>query len=294
MLIMKTILLSFAHPDDECFATGLVAVKYAAAAWKVNLITATLGEVGLSGPYTHLHSDALGAVRRVELEKAARILGISFISFLGYKDGTLKSRNNGELEDKIYRKMVEMTPDIVITFDTTGISNHPDHIKMSYATTFAFQRYCRELADTRRFVSDINSGQGYVKVRNFTVHHKYALKQKSFADVVASDIEPKLYYACLPETVASYLKRAQVIPEDSFGKPMIGIPDKSVTTVIEGKRYRMKKIRALKTHITQRDNTGPFINFESNPLLLREYFILRMQGITEIFMGKKDRISARL
>jgi LmbE family N-acetylglucosaminyl deacetylase len=287
-------LLSFAHPDDESFAAGLVAAKYTAAGWMISLITGTSGEEGLNGPYIHLFGDALGAVRKTELEDAARILGISDISFLGYKDGTLKRQVEGDPEDKIYRKMVELCPDVVITFDTTGISNHPDHIRMSFATTFAFQRYCRELSDTRKFVSDYNSGREYVKVRNFTVHHKYALKQKSFAEVVASDTEPKLYYACLPETVALYLKKNRVIPDEAFGKPVTGIEDKFVTTVIEGKRYRHKKIRALNMHITQRENVGSYVNFESNPLLNREYFILRMQGTTEIFMGKNDRISPRL
>jgi LmbE family N-acetylglucosaminyl deacetylase len=292
--IMKKMLLSLAHPDDESFGSGIMIPKYVANGWQVHLITATLGEAGESGPYDNLSGKALGGVRKTELDKAASILGISGITHLSYRDGKLQDQVDGELEDILYKKMVELTPDIVVTFDTRGVSNHPDHVKMCYATTFSFQRYADELIQTRQFVSDVNSGKPNVNVRNFAFHHKYALKQQSFADTVKAAADPKLYYISMPESVALYLRKMKVIPEESFGLPMVGTPDKIITTVIEGSKYQSVKRRALEAHVSQSNNTVPYLNLASNPMLTREYFILRMQGITEVFMGKNDRVSDRL
>lgn len=248
---MKKILLSFAHPDDESFATGGTVAKYVKAGWGVDLICATRGEAGGSDP-------RLGEIRQKELAKAATLLGISSVTFLGYKDGTLADEPSGELEDKIYRKIEELVPDVVITFDTKGMSNHPDHIKMCYATTFAFQKYAFWIAN----------------------------QIKEYA--------PKLYYACLPESIVSFLKKKKVIPEESFGKPWVGTDDKHITTVINAKAYKAKKKKALLCHKTQQDDVNRFLSYAKNPLIGQEYFIQRLYGTREIFMGKNDRVSSKL
>jgi LmbE family N-acetylglucosaminyl deacetylase len=292
--MMKNMLLVLAHPDDESFSAGLTVARYAKAGWTVNLLCATLGEAGHSGPYENISGDALGAIRRAEVEDAARILGIAGISFLGYRDGTLPEQQTGELEDKIYRKMVELSPQVVITHNTDGISNHPDHIKLCYSTTYAFQTYTSEVAETRQFVVDVNAGNPEVKKRHFASQHKFALKHKSFADVVESDAEAKLYYACMPVSVAGFLKKKKVIPELSFDKPMLGVADKFVTTVIDGQRYKLTKLKALAAHKSQSADVDRFYSDDANPLAVQEYFILRMQGDTEVFMGKNDRVADKL
>jgi LmbE family N-acetylglucosaminyl deacetylase len=291
---MKTLLLSFAHPDDESFSTGILAAKYSANGYKIHLLTASYGEAGQTGPYGEISGDALGNIRAKELSEAAKTLGISTVFHLGYRDGTLKNQTDGELEDKIYRKMVEYTPDAVVTYDPTGISNHPDHMKMCFATTYAFQRYTLELEETRTTVGRINQGDKTVKIRNFASHHKFALKQKSFAEVMESDIEPKLYYVALPESTAKFLKKSKVLPDNSFDKPVTGTPDKFITTVIEGVKFQTKKVQALCCHKSQYEDVERFVGFAENPLLFQEYYILRMQGSTEVFMGKNDRITDRL
>ena len=57
------------------------------------------------------------------------------------KDGKLKESNPGEIEDGIFKYMTQVLPDTVITFDQTGISNHPDHVRMCFSTTYSFQEY---------------------------------------------------------------------------------------------------------------------------------------------------------
>lgn len=292
---MKTILLIFAHPDDESFSCGLVIPKYVKAGWNVQLLCATRGEEGESGPYEGITGDSLGGIRRSEVEDAAKVLGISGISFMGYHDSTLSERTPGELEDVIFRKMIEYIPDIVITMEPTyGISNHPDHMRLGISTTYAFQKYCKEIFDTRKFVEDVNNRDPNVKKRNFLIKHKFALRQESFEEAVERNTDPKLYYSCIPQSVVTHLQKTKVMPDMSFGKPWIGVDDKKVTTVIEGKAYMKTKMKALACHKTQSADVDRFYSSDSNPLAFQEFFMLRMHGLTEVFMGKHDKVSDRL
>ena len=261
---MKRLLLVFAHPDDESFSCGGTVPKYVKAGWQVDLICATRGEDGSRGPYTDLPQDQLGDIRQKELQKAAVTLGVNSITFLGYRDGTLSVQTVGELEDKVYKKMEELVPDAVITMDTTGISNHPDHIKMSYVTTYAFQKYAAWI-------------EGQLKDQEG-----------------AAQIFPKLYYACMPESVVEYLKKKKTLPAQSFGKPRLGTPDKNITTVINIMKFGSTKKKALTSHISQQEDIDRFLSLPSQPMLKHEYFMLRMQGTTEVFMGKNDVVSNEL
>ncbi len=258
-------LLVFAHPDDESFTCGGVIPKYVKEGWSVDLVCATRGEVGNTGEYGDMSEEELGKIRQKELEKAATLLGVTSITFLGYKDGTLADEPPGELEDAVYRKMEETIPDCVITFDTTGISNHPDHIKLCYATTFAFQKYA------------------------------FFIKSKlGNAPNFDEESSPKLYYACVPRNIVSYLVKNKVFPEESFGKPWVGTEDKHVTTAIDVSEYADMKKDALRCHRSQTEDVDRFLSFAKNPLVGTEYFILRMHGIREVFMGKMDHIAPEL
>jgi len=259
---MKRILLVTAHPDDESFMTGGTVAKYVDAGWEVDLICATRGEEGERGPFVQLAREKVGEVRQKELEKAGTVLGIHSITFLGYKDGTLADRTPGDIEDMVHRKMIELVPDIVITADTTGISNHPDHVKLSYAATYAFQKYAK------------------------WIEEQLAPQEE------AEQVFPKLYYACLPETVVSHAVKNKILPAVSFGKPWRGVEDKKITTVIDISDYREIKERALRQHLTQAANVGRHIKMKD--LMKHEYFIFRMYGTTEVFMGKNDHVADNL
>ncbi len=262
---MKKMLLVFAHPDDESFSVAGTVAKYVKAGWQVDLICATRGEAGDSGPYEKASDEHLGMIRQKELEGSATLLGISSVTFLGYKDGKLAEEQPGELEDKIYLKMEELVPDCVITFDTAGGSNHPDHIKICYATTFAFQKYAMWI-------------------------HNLIKDQKDYDE----DLEPKLYYACMPASAIQFLIKKKIFPAESFGAPWRGIEDKFITTVINIKGYGSVKRKAIMAHISQRAILNKYLTLSNNPFLSFEYFMLRMQGLREVFMGKHDVVSSKL
>ena len=253
---MKKLLLVFPHPDDESFVSGGTAAKYVAAGWEVHLVCA--------------------GVQQKELEAAGTILGLSTVTFLGFKDGTLPKQGPGHLEDKVFREMVRLVPHAVITFEPRGINNHPDHVKLTTAATVAFQRYVVDVRDLPQF-SDLSG------VRKRELGKTY---QSSFEDCLALTHEPRLYFACLPQSVGRYLIRQKQLPSTTFGNPWSLVPDKLVTTVIDIRRFRNKKINALQA-------LGKTL-MDNNPLLSSEFFMLRMSGYTEAFMGKNDRVKNRL
>ncbi len=278
---MGKLLVVIAHPDDESFMCGGTIPKYVKAGWEVALVSATRGQVGAKGDNPHATPTQLGEIRSRELEKAAEILGISQITYLEFKDSKLPLLPPGELEEAVFKIMQEFAPDAVITFEPGGVSNHPDHIKLTLATTFAFQKYAG-LKEDPKLPGQRDPMRRYAE-----------LEQLEFSKL-GDKVLPKLYYACMPQSVAEYLLKHDVVPAESFGKPWTGVPDKQITTVIDIKQYLRTKLRALKAHETQRADVERFVSGPAQPLVEQEFFILRMHGTTEIFMGKHDRVATRL
>ena len=282
---MKKILAIFAHPDDESFSAGGTIARYAKDGWRITLMTATSGEKGSPGPFPDDSEQAIGERRQEELKKAAHLLGIEEIKFLGLPDSGLKHLTPGTLEDPIYARMLATLPDVVITHDPTGISNHPDHTKVCYAATYAFQKYAAHLSELQNPDKQMK-GRGKIWIQA-----EYA---RAFGDTQNLSKEPKLYYSCLPQRSVDFLLKEKQIPEESFGKPFRGTPDKNVTTVIDIADTQLIKGKALLCHETQAEDVDRFISFVKNPEVKQECFVLRMQGVYEVFMGKNDRVASEL
>lgn len=136
---MKALLI-FAHPDDETFATGGTIAKYSKEV-EFQVISATTGQAGQTGEYGNISQEELGKIREGEHADAAKILGISKIHYLGLMDGELVNHSVTELADKIIPILESEDPDIVITWEKNGVSNHPDHKQMSLAATEAFMSW---------------------------------------------------------------------------------------------------------------------------------------------------------
>jgi len=83
----------------------------------------------------------IGEIRRAELLKSAKILGIKDVYFLGYEDGQLCNSSYHQLADDISQKVEAIRPDTLITFEMRGVSGHIDHITVSMVTSFVFRQY---------------------------------------------------------------------------------------------------------------------------------------------------------
>lgn len=136
-------LVVVAHPDDESFGLGAVLATLAARGTAVDVLCLTRGEAST------LHGDSgeLGAagdlseIRERELRAAADALGARSVSLRALPDGGLAGLPESVLDDEVERALAATAPDGIVTFDTTGISGHPDHIAATAAAVRAAERH---------------------------------------------------------------------------------------------------------------------------------------------------------
>ncbi len=134
---MKRVIAIFAHPDDEALGpSGTLATL--AEDHEVYLICVTSGE---AAGKTNAEKLSIGQIRRGEVIKSARILGIKEVFFLGYEDGTLCNSIYHQLAEDIKKKVEELRPEVLLTFEMHGVSGHIDHITVSFVTSFVFKKY---------------------------------------------------------------------------------------------------------------------------------------------------------
>ncbi len=146
----KTILAVLAHPDDESFGMGGTLAFYSSQGVAVHLVCATRGEAGTVDPeFLEKHPD-IASLREEELRCAAKTLGLTSVTFLGYRDsgmaGSLDNKHPNSLvsalleqvTEKIVREIRRVKPQIILTFDPVGGYHHPDHIAVHNATLKAF------------------------------------------------------------------------------------------------------------------------------------------------------------
>ncbi|WP_238919110.1 PIG-L family deacetylase [Clostridium sp. YIM B02555] len=125
MMKNQSILLIYAHPDDETVFTGGTIPKYVANGVDVYLVSATRGECGkTSGLCTQ---EQLAITREEELRKVAQILGIKEVDFLGYTDKNLNKVNKIEITHRIANIIRNICPKVIITFGPDGATGHEDH-----------------------------------------------------------------------------------------------------------------------------------------------------------------------
>src|ERR1044071_3567721 len=148
----KTILAVLAHPDDESFGLGGTLALYASKGYDTYYVCATRGEAGTVDP-EHLNGfKDTAELRTGELERAAKILGVKQVFYLGYRDsgmpGTEENKHPDaqinhsidEFAGKVVKYIRELKPAVVITFDPIGGYKHPDHIHIHKATVLAFEK----------------------------------------------------------------------------------------------------------------------------------------------------------
>ncbi|MBU1326836.1 PIG-L family deacetylase [Patescibacteria group bacterium] len=264
---MKKLLFVVAHAGDESLFAGGTIAKYSKAGWDIHLICASRGKSGECE-----FSDPTPG-------KTAEILNIGTYTVLDYDAGALALLSPGELEGTLFPIVKDYGPDVVITLEPGGITRHPDHKKASLAATFVFQKYAKSISTVQ-----VPGQRG----KRFWERQTLAESRKETTQDV------KLYYACLPASVIAYLKKQKVIRVDPSGRFWAEIPDKSVTTVINIHKVVKKKAQAIGAYGAATEEIDALLSLKGNPMAQKEYFILRMHGVCEVYMGKKDTVSDRL
>ncbi|MDQ3811390.1 MAG: PIG-L family deacetylase [Chloroflexota bacterium] len=133
----RSLLFSFAHPDDESFSVAGVSCMYSEQGVHIALATATLGEEATLGDPPVATRDELPRIRERELHVAAEILGVEHVHLLGYRDKALSTAPPDEIRGKLVGVIRRHRPQVVITFDPNGANGHPDHLAISRFTSDA-------------------------------------------------------------------------------------------------------------------------------------------------------------
>jgi len=247
----KRLLLVHAHPDDETINNGVTMAKYAAAGAQVTLVTCTRGEEGevLVNELANLASDKddkLGEHREIELKDAMDELGIKDFRFLGApskkwrdsgmmgtpandRDDVFWQADLDEASNELVKIILEIKPQVLITYDEFGGYGHPDHIKAHRVAMRA-----AELA--------ANQGWQVSKIYWNTMPRS----------VIQMGIEKM-------KEVGSDFFGAESADDLPFAKP-----DELVSTVVNAPEYVPAKLAAMKAHATQISLDGPFFALSNN------------------------------
>jgi LmbE family N-acetylglucosaminyl deacetylase len=149
-----TFLAVHAHPDDEASSSGGLYRLLADQGARTVLVTCTNGECGdaLDGAKPdadHHDGDEVAAIRAVELDNAVKILGISRLVRLGYRDSGMIGWPQNEDPESFWATPVEVAaaklaevlreerPQVIMTYNEHGFYGHPDHIQANRITLAA-------------------------------------------------------------------------------------------------------------------------------------------------------------
>ncbi|WP_163099643.1 bacillithiol biosynthesis deacetylase BshB2 [Peribacillus alkalitolerans] len=140
----KHVLVIFPHPDDEAFGVSGTIASYIKAGTPVTYACLTLGQMGRNlGNPPFATRESLPEIRRTELLDAAKVMGITDLRMLGYRDKTLEFEDEEELAESMLALIREVHPSLVITF-YPGYSVHPDHEATGRAVVRAIKNMVEE------------------------------------------------------------------------------------------------------------------------------------------------------
>ncbi len=247
----KRLLLVHAHPDDETINNGVTMAKYAVEGVHVTLVTCTRGEEGevLVESLKNLASDKddkLGDHREIELKDAMIELGISDFRFLGspnkkWRDSGMIGAPQNERKDvfwqsdldeaanELVKVILEIKPQVMITYDEFGGYGHPDHIKAHQVAMRA---------------AEISTNQGWQITKIYWNTMPRSVLQTSIDKM---------------KEVGSEFFGAESADDMPFAKD-----DELVTSVVKAQEYVPQKLAAMKAHATQISVDGPFFALSNN------------------------------
>lgn len=132
----QTIMVFFAHPDDE-IAVGGTLLDLRDQGHELVLVYLTKGEAGPTGGL--VSQEELGAARELEMKKVSKILRAQALEMFDFPDSGLKNLPLDTFKI-VAREMIEKyRPDYIISYDSeVGLYGHPDHRMVSKAMEEVF------------------------------------------------------------------------------------------------------------------------------------------------------------
>ncbi len=261
---MRTFLAVHAHPDDESLMTGGILARTAAEGGRTVLVTCTDGAVGEIANPALATPDNLVEVRSRELDESVRILNVSRLEQLGYRDSGMAGTADNEhpesfrqadfeaAVEKVVRIIRQERPQVVVTYDENGGYGHPDHIRAHQVAVIAFDA---------------------------------AGHPARFPDAGPAWTPSRLFFAVVPHSsfrrLGERIREAGIevpFPERAEGEaPPFGVPDERVTTQIDVSGYVETKRASILAHKTQLGGIGFLIDLPAklfDEMFARETFQL--------------------
>lgn len=243
-----TLVTFHAHPDDEAIATAGTMAQAAANGHRVVLVVATRGEHGEVAPEFLGHDESLAERRAEETRRAAQVLGVARVEFLGYIDsgmaGTPENDSPGsfwgadldEAAARLARILKEEAADVLTVYDERGTYGHPDHVQVHRV--------------------GVQAGRlaGTPLIYQATVDRDYLrdLMRNRPADLAVGDGAPD---------------------PDDFD---IGVPSEMITTVVDVRAHTRQKRAAMAAHASQIPENSFFLSLPDDAFDLafgQEWFI---------------------
>ncbi len=120
----QRILVIMAHPDDAEFVCGGTMARLAAEGCAIHYLLVTSGDRG--SHEVDMTQERLARIREGEQRKAAVVLGVQEVTFLGHHDSEVEA--NLALRSELVLAVRKWKPDVVFTFDPwRRYEIHPDH-----------------------------------------------------------------------------------------------------------------------------------------------------------------------
>jgi len=221
--VSSTVVTFHAHPDDEAIITGGTMARASDDGHRVVLVFATRGEVGEVAAGVLEPSETLASRREAEARRAAEILGVARVEFLGYRDSGMVDAATNDADgsfcatdvdtaaERLAAILLAEDADVLTTYDERGGYGHPDHIQAHRVGVRA-----AELARTPRVYAATVSRQHFLTVA-------------------------RTLYADLPAG-------AQAPNPDNFD---LGVDESRITTTVDVSSVIERKRAAMAAHASQ-------------------------------------------
>ena len=252
----------WAHPDDESFGTAGTMARATASGHSVAVVCATRGEEGEIADPGLANPENLGEVREQGLRRACAAVGVTDVSFLGYRDGHLHEADSEEVIRKIVGHIRRFRPDVVVTFAANGGYGHYDHMAVHQLTLAAIDAS----ADGSRYPG--SPPHRVRKVYFGAMPRSRLIQMSEQARAEGRDFTPG--------------GNASTIPLEEMGTP-----EERITTVITlGDDEFVKKLAAMRAHATQMPADSPWSR--ATPAQMRQFMGTEMLELIPAPISDQD------
>ncbi|NRD72362.1 PIG-L family deacetylase [Shewanella sp. VB17] len=230
-----SVMVIFAHPDDETWISGTLA-KLVANDVAVIPVYVTSGDAGSDYSGQNLSGAKLAQVREKEAMTASQILGLEPPHFLRFPDGKthLHHQRIAELLSKI---VTRKKPLAIFTFAEGGITDNRDHKTIHKLVSVHFSALVSYFA-----VSDSHAESLAISASKFGVDYRIAKPVKDALVSIRIDVSP--YKVKKIEAMASHKTQFPPIMVKAYEEYADSVPVEEMMTVNEDNLFTL--LRRLK------------------------------------------------